>query len=179
MVGGANSAGQAAVYCAQFARSVTLLIRADTLEKGMSQYLIDQIRGITNIHIRLQVEVLAARGREHLEAITIVDRATGEQEELPTNFLFIFIGAQPLTDWVGPAVARDERGFIRSGLDLMQGGLRPRGWPLDRDPFPLETSVPGVFVAGDVRHSYVKRVAAAVGEGAMAVSLVHQYLAKP
>ena len=179
IVGGANSAGQAAVYCAQFARSVTLLVRGDTLEQGMSQYLIDQIRGIPNIHIRGQAEVVAARGEDHLEHITIADRATGRQEEVPTNFLFIFIGAQPRTDWVGGAVARDDRGFILSGLDLMEGGARRRDWPLDRDPFPLETSVPGVFVAGDVRHSYTKRVAAAVGEGAMAVSLVHQYLAKP
>ncbi len=179
MIGGANSAGQAAVYCAQFARSVTLLIRAGTLEKGMSQYLCEQIRGVPNIHIRLQAEVVSVRGADHLEAITIADRATGEQEELPANFLFIFIGAQPHTDWVGPSVARDDRGFILSGFDLVQGGTRPRGWPLDRDPLPLETSVPGVFVAGDVRHSHVKRVAAAVGEGAMAVSLVHQYLAKP
>jgi thioredoxin reductase (NADPH) len=179
MVGGANSAGQAAVYCARFARSVTLVVRADKLEKGMSQYLVDQIRKIPNIHIRLQAEVVATSGEDHLETITIADRASGEQEELPANFLFIFIGAQPHTDWVGPAVARDDRGFILSGLDLMHGESRPRGWPLERDPFPLETRVPGVFVAGDVRHSYVKRVAAAVGEGAMAVSLVHQYLAKP
>jgi thioredoxin reductase (NADPH) len=179
MIGGANSAGQAAVYCAQFARSVTLLVRADALERGMSQYLIDQIRGISNIHVCLQSEVAAVRGDEHLEGITIDNRAAGTQEEVPTNFLFVFIGAQPHTDWVGPAVTRDERGFIRSGLDLMPGGERPRGWTLDRDPLPLETSVPGVFVAGDVRHSYVKRVAAAVGEGAMAVSLVHQYLARP
>ena len=179
IVGGANSAGQAAVHCAKFARSVTLLIRGATLEQGMSQYLIDQIRGILNIHTRGQVEVVAARGEDHLEHITIADRATGRQEEFPTNFLFIFIGAQPRTDWVGAAVARDNRGFILSGLDLMEGGSRRRDWPLDRDPFPLETSVPGVFVAGDVRHSYAKRVAAAVGEGAMAVSLVHQYLAKP
>jgi thioredoxin reductase (NADPH) len=179
IVGGANSAGQAAVYCAQFARSVTLLVRAASLEQGMSQYLIDQIKGIPNIHIRGQVEVVAARGEDHLESITIADRATDRQEELPATFLFIFIGAQPRTDWVGDVVARDERGFILSGLDLMEGGSRPSGWPLERDPFPLETSAPGVFVAGDVRHSYVKRVAAAVGEGAMAVSLVHQHLAKP
>lgn len=179
IVGGANSAGQAAVYCAQFCNSVTLLIRADNLEKGMSQYLIDQIRGIPNIHVRLQAEVVAARGGDHLEYITIANRATGEQEEYPANFVFIFIGAQPHTDWVGPSVARDSRGFILSGLDLLDAGARPPGWRPDRDPFPLETSVPGVFVAGDVRHSHVKRVAAAVGEGAMAVSLVHQYLAKP
>lgn len=179
IIGGANSAGQAAVYCAQFARSVSLLIRADSVERGMSQYLIDQIRGIPNIHIRLQSEVVAVRGADHLEAITIADRATGTQEELSATFLFIFIGAHPHTDWVGNGVTRDDRGFILSGLDLVQGGARPRAWPLERDPFPLETSVPGVFVAGDVRHSYVKRVAAAVGEGAMAVSLVHRYLAKP
>jgi thioredoxin reductase (NADPH) len=145
----------------------------------MSSYLIEQIRGIPNIHIRLQSEVVAARGGDHLEAITVANRATGEQEELPASFLFIFIGAQPHTDWVGDAVARDDRGFILSGLDVVQNGSSPRQWQRDRDPFPLETSVPGVFVAGDVRHSYVKRVAAAVGEGAMAVSLVHQYLARP
>lgn len=179
IVGGANSAAQAAVYCAQFARSVTLLVRTDNLETGMSQYLVDQIHGRPNICVRLQAEVAAVRGEDHLEAITIADRTTGEEVECKANFLFIFIGAQPRTDWVGTSVARDERGFILSGLDLRDGGSRPRGWPLDRDPFPLETSVPGVFVAGDVRQSYVKRVAAAVGEGAMAVSLVHQYLAKP
>ncbi|HEX8919067.1 MAG TPA: FAD-dependent oxidoreductase [Chloroflexota bacterium] len=179
LVGGANSAGQAAVYCAQFARSVTLLVRSDKLEKGMSQYLIDQIRGIPNINIRLQAEVLAVHGVDHLQSITIADAVSGGQEELPANYLFIFIGAQPHTDWVGPSVTRDDRGFILAGLDLVQGGARPRGWPLERDPFPLETSIPGVFAAGDVRHSYVKRVAAAVGEGSMAVSLVHQYLAKP
>ncbi len=179
IVGGANSAGQAAVYCAQFARSVTLLVRGESLEQGMSQYLIEQIRDIPNIHIRGQVDVVAASGADHLESITIADRATGRQEELPTNFLFIFIGAQPRTDWLGDVVTRDSRGFILSGLDLMDGRTRPCGWPLERDPFPLETSAPGVFVAGDVRHSYVKRVAAAVGEGAMAVSLVHQYLEKP
>jgi thioredoxin reductase (NADPH) len=179
IVGGANSAGQAAVYCAQFARSVTLLVRVESLEQGMSQYLIDQIQGLPNINVRGQVEVVAARGEDHLEHITIADRATGKQEEVPTNYLFIFIGAQPRTDWVGAAVARDDRGFILSGPDLMEGGSRRRDWPLDRDPFPLETCVPGVFAAGDVRHSYAKRVAAAVGEGSMAVSLVHLYLAKP
>lgn len=179
MIGGANSAGQAAVYCAQFARSVTMLIRADRMDKGMSQYLVDQIIGIPNIFVRLQSEVVAARGGDHLESITIADRATGQEEEVPANFLFVFIGAQPHTDWVGPMVERDDRGFILSGLDLVEGRERPRHWPLDRDPYPLETSVPGVFAAGDVRHSYVKRVAAAVGDGSMAVSLVHRYLAKP
>jgi len=153
VVGGANSAGQAAVYCARFARSVTLLVRTDNLENGMSQYLVDQIRGIPHICIRLQAEIAAVRGEDHLEAITVADRATGKEVECPANFLFIFIGAQPRTDWVGTAVARDDRDFILSGLDLLEGGSRPRGWPLDRDPFPLETSVPGVFVAGDVRHS--------------------------
>jgi thioredoxin reductase (NADPH) len=178
LVGGANSAGQAAVYCSQFARSVTLLIRSDNLEKSMSQYLIEQIQAIPNIRLRTGVEVVGARGGEHLESITVADRVSGESEDLPASFLFVFIGAQPHTDWVGPAIARDELGFILSGLDLMHGGARPRGWLLDRDPLPLETSVPGVFVAGDVRRSYVKRVAAAVGDGSMAVSLVHQYLAR-
>ncbi|HZS93256.1 MAG TPA: FAD-dependent oxidoreductase [Chloroflexota bacterium] len=179
MVGGANSVGQAAVYCAGFARSVTLLVRGDSLEAGMSQYLIDQIRGIPTIHVRLQSEVTAVQGDDHLETISIMDRTTGRQEDVPANFLFVFIGAQPHTEWVSRGIVRDKRGFILSGLDLMPGDAHPPGWPLDRDPLPLETSVPGVFVAGDVRHSTVKRVASAVGEGAMAVSLVHQYLAKP
>jgi thioredoxin reductase (NADPH) len=179
MIGGANSAGQAAVYCAKFARSVTLLIRSGELEHGMSRYLIDQLRNTPNVRIRLQAEVTAAHGTDHLERITITDRTSGDSEDLPASFLFIFIGAQPRTEWLGTTVERDDRGFILSGRDLGSGSARPRGWPLERDPFPLETSVPGVFVGGDVRHSYVKRVAAAVGEGSMAVSMVHQYLAKP
>ena len=175
LVGGANSAGQAAVHFAQFARQVTLLVRADRLEKGMSQYLVDQIRGISNIRVELNSEVVAASGEEHLETITVANRAAGTEEQRPAELMFLFIGAYPHTDWVGEAIARDDRGFIVSGADLLRDGFTPR-WSLEREPLPLETSVPGVFVAGDVRRASMKRVASAVGEGAMAVYLVHQYL---
>jgi thioredoxin reductase (NADPH) len=175
LVGGANSAGQAAVYLARFASRVTLIVRADRLEKGMSTYLIDQCRELPNLKVRLTAEVVAVSGKEHLETITIADRETGLEEQVPADLMFVFIGAHPNSDWVGEAIARDERGFIISGADLLRDGVSVR-WPLEREPWPLETSVPGVFVAGDVRRSSMKRVASAVGEGAMAVSLVHQYL---
>jgi thioredoxin reductase (NADPH) len=175
LIGGANSAGQAAVYFARFARQVTLLVRADRLEKSMSSYLIDQIRAIPNIRIELNSEVVAASGQDHLEAITIANRATASEAHAAADFLFIFIGAYPNTNWVGEAIARDDRGFIVSGPDLVHDGTSPI-WALEREPLALETSLPGVFVAGDVRRSSMKRVASAVGEGAMAVYLVHQYL---
>jgi thioredoxin reductase (NADPH) len=141
----------------------------------MSHYLIEQIRAIPNIRVQLNSEVVAASGEEHLEAIMIADRATRSEHELAADLLFIFIGAHPHTDWAGEAIARDNRGFILSGQELRHDGAARR-WPLEREPLPLETSVPGVFVAGDVRRSSMKRVASAVGEGAMAVYLVHQYL---
>lgn len=175
LVGGANSAGQAAVYLARSARQVTLVVRADRLDKGMSQYLVDQVRAVPNIHVRLSSEVVAAFGDEHLEELSIADRAAGSEERVPADFLFVFIGAYPNTEWMGDAIARDERGFIVSGADLLRDGVSP-AWTLEREPFLLETSAPGVFVAGDVRRSSMKRVASAVGEGAMAVYLVHQYL---
>jgi thioredoxin reductase (NADPH) len=175
LVGGANSAGQAAVYFARFARQVTLLVRADRLEKGMSTYLIDQIRAIPNIRVQLNTEVVAASGEDHLEGLTIANRATGSEEQVSADFLSVFIGAYPHTDWLAEVIARDDRGFIVSGADLLRDRISPR-WPLEREPLPLETSLPGVFVAGDVRRSSMKRVASAVGEGAMAVYLVHQYL---
>jgi thioredoxin reductase (NADPH) len=175
IVGGANSAGQAAVYFSRFARSVTLIVRADSLEKGMSRYLVDQILALPNIGVRLQSEVVAVGGDTHLETITIAQRGAGGEEVVPANFLSLMIGAYPHSDWIGEAVARDAQGFILAGADLLREGVHPR-WPGRREPYLLETSLPGVFVAGDARRSSMKRVASAVGEGAIAVRLVHQYL---
>jgi thioredoxin reductase (NADPH) len=175
VVGGANSAGQAVLNLAKHARRVTLLVRGDDLAKGMSQYLVDRIQRADNIDVVLRSEVAAARGDGHLEMITIAHLDSGAQEEVPTNFLFVFIGAAPRTAWLGDEIARDDRGFVITGRGLLQS-REASHWPLARDPFLLETSVPGVFAAGDVRLDSTKRVAAAVGEGAMAVALVHQYL---
>ncbi|MGH9225666.1 MAG: FAD-dependent oxidoreductase [Acidimicrobiales bacterium] len=176
VVGGANSAGQAAVYFSRYARTVTMLVRGEGLEQSMSAYLIQQIADRPNIVVRTGVEVVGASGGEHLERLTIASRATGDQEEVDASYLFVFIGAMPRTDWLGSAVRRDERGFILTGPDLLVDGKPPPGWPLERHPYYLECSLPGVFAAGDVRHESVKRVASAVGEGAMAVTLVHRYL---
>jgi thioredoxin reductase (NADPH) len=176
VVGGANSAGQAAVYLSRFARSVNLLVRGDSLEASMSAYLIEQIAGIENISVRTCCTVAAAQGDGHLEAVTLQDANTGERETLPASHLFVFIGGAPRTGWLDGSVARDEHGFIPTGPALLTEGRRPPGWVPDRDPYFLETSLPGVFVAGDARSESVKRVASAVGEGAMAVTLVHRYL---
>jgi len=178
IIGGANSAGQAAMYFSKFARNVIMLVRSDSLTKGMSQYLIDQIEGTPNITVRVNTSVVEVKGTTSLEAITIADSNTGEKETVPATSLFIFIGAMPQTDWLDGLVERDERGFILSGPDLIHDGKRPRGWTLERSPFLLETNVPGIFVAGDVRHRSVKRVASGVGEGAIAVQFIHQYLSK-
>jgi thioredoxin reductase (NADPH) len=176
IVGGANSAGQAAVYLAKHAKSVTILCRGVSLERSMSFYLIQQIREIGNISVRTCTEVIAAGGSDHLERLTLRDTSTGATETADAQWLFLFIGAAPLTDWLDGVVDRDERGFVVAGPDLSIEGDRPRGWELDRAPYHLETSVPGVFVAGDARAESAKRVASAVGEGAMAVMLVHRYL---
>jgi thioredoxin reductase (NADPH) len=176
VVGAANSAGQAALNFAHHARRVVMLVRADALEKSMSQYLVDRIHSTDNIDVRLRTEVVAGRGDGHLEAITIADRSSGTEEEVDANLLFVFIGASPRTTWLGSDVARDDKGFVITGHDLVGRSDQPR-WPLQRAPFALETSVPGVFAAGDVRLDSMKRVASAVGEGAMAVYLVHRYLA--
>ncbi|MEV6303944.1 FAD-dependent oxidoreductase [Actinoplanes sp. NPDC051861] len=176
IVGGANSAGQAALFFSGYARSVTLLVRGDSLEASMSYYLIQQLAQVPNITVRTRCEVIGAQGDGHLQAITICDSKDGTKATVECGYLFVFIGAEPRTDWLGDAVARDERGFIRTGPDLLANGDRPRGWDRDRDPFYLECSVPGIFAAGDVRANSVKRVASAVGEGAMAVTLVHRYL---
>lgn len=175
IVGAANSAGQAALNLARFARRVEMLVRSDSIEQTMSQYLVDRIHATDNIEVRLRTEVSAGRGAGHLEAITLADRATGTNEEVATNWLFVFIGASPRTEWLGPDIARDDKGFVITGPDLLRSD--PPQWSLARAPFMLETSVPGVFAAGDVRLESMKRVASAVGEGAMAVYLVHRYLA--
>ena len=177
IVGGANSAGQAAMYFARYARRVTMLVRGADLSAGMSHYLIEQIEGTPNIRVRTHSSVAEAHGGESLEELTLADTATGQTERVPANALFVFIGAQPRTDWLEGIVARDKRGFVLSGPDVPRDEHgRIAGWPTDRDPYLMETSVPGVFVAGDVRASSVKRVASGVGEGAIAVSFVHQYL---
>jgi len=176
IVGGANSAGQAAVYLSRGAKSVTILVRGPSLQQSMSYYLIQQISEIPGISVRACTEVSEAHGDGHLEQLTLRDRNSGATEMVDAQWLFVFIGAAPLTDWLDGVVQRDERGFVLAGPDLVIAGQRPAGWPLDRAPYHLETSVPGVFVAGDVRAESAKRVASAVGEGAMAVMLVHRYL---
>lgn len=178
IVGGANSAGQAAMHFARYARKVVMLIRGDSLAKSMSQYLIDQIGSTPNIEVRCHVNVTAAQGEQHLESLELTDSLSGEAETVPARSLFIFIGAAPCTGWLEGVVERDEHGFLLAGPDLEREGKRPEGWSLDRPPFLLETSVPGVFVAGDVRHGSVKRVASGVGEGSIAISFIHQYLAR-
>lgn len=178
IVGGANSAGQAAMYFSKYACKVNMLVRGDSLTKSMSQYLIDQIESTENITVQVRCSVVEVKGETSLEAITIANANTGEKETVPATSLFIFIGAQPSTNWLNGVVERDERGFILSGPDLIRERRRPRGWTLERDPFLLETSVPGIFVAGDVRHKSVKRVASGVGEGSIAIQFVHQYLSK-
>jgi len=177
VVGAGNSAGQAAMYLSKFAAEVTILCRGESLAAGMSQYLVDRIIDAENIRARLCTEVVAAHGDKNLEAITVREKNTLVEEQLPARAMFIFIGAQPYTEWVRGTVHCDEYGFIPTGPDLMRAGNRPRGWMLNRDPYWLETNVPGIFVAGDVRQGSIKRVASAVGEGAMAVAFVHKYLA--
>jgi thioredoxin reductase (NADPH) len=176
IVGAANSAGQAAVFFSQYAKSVTMLVRGESLQASMSSYLIEQIRAIPAIMVRPCTEVAACEGDGHLEHLVLRDRATGASETVEANHLFVFIGAAPCTDWLDGVVHRDAKGFVLTGPDLVVDGRRPPGWALDRDPYHLETSLPGVFVAGDARAESVKRVASAVGEGAMAVTLVHRYL---
>jgi thioredoxin reductase (NADPH) len=174
VIGGANSAGQAAMYLSRQAKSVTIVVRAPSLEASMSHYLIQQIEQRPNINVRTCTEVHCATGEHHLEKLTLIDNRTGETEEVTCARMFIFIGAAPRTDWLDGVLARDDHGFILTGPDLRN----VCGWTLDRPPHHLETSVPGVFVAGDVRAQSAKRVAAAVGEGSMAVMLVHRYLAE-
>lgn len=176
IVGAANSAGQAALNMARFAKRVVLVVRAATLTLTMSQYLVERILASPNITVRYRSEVVAARGDGHLEALCLADREADTIEEVPASWLFVFIGASPLTEWLGPHVVRDEKGFVVTGPELLEADAG-KSWPLERTPFALETSVPGVFAAGDVRLDSMKRVASSVGEGAMATHLVHRYLA--
>jgi len=172
LIGAGNSAGQAALFFANHARSVTLLVRGDGLEKSMSHYLIEQLRAKSNIAVELRTEVLSVHGEKNLTAIDIIDRRTDVARRCECAALFVFIGADAETEWLPPEIARDKRGYVLTGADVVKSGR----WSRDRDPHLLETSVPGVFAAGDVRFSPVKRVASAVGEGSMAIAFVHQYL---
>jgi thioredoxin reductase (NADPH) len=178
IIGGANSAGQAAMHFSKFAGKVIMLVRGESLASTMSHYLIEQIEKTPNIDVWLQTVVTEVHGDARLDAITICRGSVGRPEKLPASSLFIFIGAQPRTEWLGDLIHRDERGFVLSGPDLLSDGKRPATWTLDRDPSLLETSVPGIFAVGDVRHGSVKRVASGVGEGAVVVQFIHQYLAK-
>jgi thioredoxin reductase (NADPH) len=177
VIGGANAAGQAALHFSQHARQVTVLIRGDSLEKGMSRYLVDRINAASTIDVRTAVEVGSVEGDIRLEAVMLRDVRSGATETVSAHALFIFIGALPHTEWLQGSIARDASGFVLSGRELKADDVSPR-WPLQRDPLPLESSTPGVFVAGDVRRGSTKRVASAVGEGAMAVQLIHEYLAE-
>src|SRR5205814_386789 len=176
VVGGANSAGQAAMNFAKFAERVIILVRGESLSSTMSQYLIEQVQQTPNIQLWTHASVAEAHGKTHLEEISVLCSDTNKIERVPASAMFIFIGALPRTDWLANVIERDERGFLLTGPDLIRDGQRPKGWTLDRDPFLLETNVPGIFAVGDVRHGSIKRVASGVGEGSVAVQFIHQYL---
>src|SRR5580658_7769312 len=178
VVGGANSAGQAAMNFARYAERVIILVRGESLSSTMSQYLIDQIQETPNIQLWAHASVAEAHGETHLEEISVLCSDTNKVERVPASAMFVFIGALPRTEWLANVVERDERGFILTGPDLIREGQRPKGWKLERDPFLLETNIPGLFAVGDVRHGSVKRVASGVGEGSVAVQFIHQYLSK-
>jgi thioredoxin reductase (NADPH) len=176
IVGGANSAGQAAMYFSKFARQVTMLVRGNALSDTMSQYLENQIAATKNILVKLNSSVIAVEGSERCDTITIQNNKTRATESVSASALLIYAGAIPGTEWLSGVVERDAQGYVISGQHLLQEGRRPKGWAADRDPLYLETSAPGIFVAGDVRHRSAKGVTSGVGEGAMAVKLVHEYL---
>jgi len=178
IIGGANSAGQAAMHFARYARRVVMLVRSPSLAATMSQYLIDQIRQTENIQLEFNSRVIAVHGEDRLRSISVACDTSGETQEIPATALFIFIGAEPRTAWLDGVIERDSRGFIVTGPDLLHDGKPPKGWTLERDPGLLETNVPGIFAVGDVRHGSIKRVASGVGEGSVAIQFVHQYLSK-
>ncbi|MES1261555.1 MAG: NAD(P)/FAD-dependent oxidoreductase, partial [Acidobacteriota bacterium] len=178
IVGGANSAGQAAMFFSKHARRIVMVVRGESLARSMSHYLIEQIEDTPNIEVWTNSEVIEAHGETHLEEVSVLQREKGATQRLAANGLFIFIGASPRTEWLDGVLPMDERGFILTGPSLSPDQSRPRGWPLDRDPYLFETAVPGVFAAGDARHASVKRVASGVGEGSVVVQMVHQYLEK-
>ncbi len=179
LIGGGNSAGQAAMFFANYARTVTLLVRGPSLASTMSHYLIEQLGTKANVKIEVLSQVVGVEGTDHLEAIIIEDRRSGERRREATDALFVFIGADAETDWLPPALIRDARGYICTGRDVTDLVAKQQGsWPLDRDPYLLETSVPGIFAVGDVRHGSIKRVASGVGEGSMAIAFIHQFLAE-
>ena len=178
VVGGANSAGQAAMNFSKYADRVVVLLRGDSLSATMSQYLIDQIKATPNIQLWSHASIAEVHGDTHLEEISVLCSDTKKVERVPASSIFIFIGAEPRTDWLDGIVERDDRGFVLTGPDLLRNGEHPKGWGLERDPFLLETNVPGIFAVGDVRHGSVKRVASGVGEGSVAVQFIHQYLSK-
>ncbi len=176
VVGGANSAGQGAVFLSEYAKQVTMLVRGSSLEVSMSHYLIDQIADIENIDVILRTEILEVSGEGGLESIKVINKDSHEEQELEGAAMFIFIGAMPRSEFLPEEVQCDRAGFVMTGPDLMSNGHRPKGWSLKRDPYLLETSVPGIFAVGDVRHGSVKRVAAAIGEGSASLQSIHRYL---
>lgn len=177
IIGGANSAGQAAMYLSQYAKNVTMLVRGESLEAKLSQYLVDQIEATNNIKVRLSTKVIEVAGENQLKSITLENSQTGKVETVSTQALFVFIGAKPNTNWLKDFILLDQEGFILTGSDLMHNQIRPKSWNVERSPFLFETSMPGVFAIGDVRSQSVKRVASAVGDGSVAVRFIHQYLA--
>jgi thioredoxin reductase (NADPH) len=176
VVGGANSAGQASLHLARYASRVTLLVRGGSLEASMSDYLIREIEAGNNVEVRLNTRVVGGGGEGRLERVVLEDSALEQTETVGAAALFVLIGAEPRTGWLAEGILRDEQGFVFTGQDLMLDGQRRPEWPLERPPMLLETSMPGVFAAGDVRHRSVKRVASAVGEGSIAIRLVHEFL---
>ncbi len=178
IVGGANSAGQAAMHFSRYARNVVMLVRGESLSATMSQYLIDDIAQTPNIRVEYGTQLVEVHGEERLEAVSISCKHSHSVEKVPARSLYVFIGAEPHTNWLDGFVERDEHGFVLTGPDVLRSGKRPQGWTLDRDPFLLETSKPGVFAVGDVRHGSVKRVASGVGEGSIAIQFIHSHLAK-